>query len=389
MPPLDRRIRFVGALPPYRGGISHFTQRTALGMRERGHEVEGITFSRQYPSFLFPGKSQVAPVEGDELRASRWIDTLNPWSWWQCARRLREDAPDAVVFNYWMPFFAPAYGSIARGIASRVPARLCIAHNAIPHESRPGDRALTRWFLRSCDAFLALSREVEADLRELGAPGPVVYSPHPIYDVFGEGVDRSVARQELGIDPQAPVVLFFGYVRPYKGLDVLLDAFHLARQTRPDLKLMVVGEFYAGETETRAKLRELGLEDGVRLVADYVPNEQVPLWFSACDVVAQPYLSATQSGVAQVAYQFERPVILTDVGGLAEIVPHERAGFVVPPRDPEALAAALVRFFEEDWAERLTAGVREERRRFAWEPFFERVEELVEACLTEPGKGRR
>lgn len=386
MPPASRSLRFVGALPPYRGGISHFTRRTALGMRARGHRVEGITFSRQYPGLLFPGKSQVAPSDEDELRAPRWIDSINPWTWWQCAQRLRAQGPDAVVFNHWMPFFAPAYGTIARRIDPAVGARLCIAHNVIPHEGRPGDQTLTRWFLNGCDGFLALSREVEADLHALGAPGPVLHSPHPIYDVFGDAVDRKEARRALGIDAEAPVILFFGYVRPYKGLDVLLDALHRALERRGDLQLMVVGEFYSGEAETREKVRALGLGDHVRLVADYVPDEQVALWFSACDVVAQPYVTATQSGVAQVAYHFERPVILTDVGGLAEIVPHEKSGFVVPPRDPRALAEALVRFFEEDWAERLTAGVREERRRFDWEPLFESIERLVEECLARRGR---
>jgi D-inositol-3-phosphate glycosyltransferase len=377
MPSAISRLSVLGALPPYRGGIAHFTTTTALGLRARGYEVQPLTFTRQYPGLLFPGKSQFAQDSEEPVETTRCLDSIGPWSWWRTASLVRDFAPQAILFNHWMPFFAPAYGTVARRIDARATRRICLAHNAIPHERRLGDNALSRYFFRACDGFITLSAEVERDLRQLGITAPVRQVEHPIYDIFGEAVPKPDARQRLDLDPNRPTLLFFGYVRPYKGLDVLIEALAEARLRRPELQLLVVGEFYEGEQRTRDRIVELKLQDHIRLVAEYVPDDEVRYWFSASDVVVQPYLSATQSGVAQIAFQFERPMILTDVGGLAEIVPHEEAGFVVPPGDASALAAELDRFFDGDWAERLQAGVRRSRDRFSWDRLYEALEELT------------
>jgi glycosyltransferase involved in cell wall biosynthesis len=372
------RISVVGALPPYRGGISHCGAESVRGLRARGYEVQALSFSRQYPGFLFPGTSQTSPdASADDIGAKRCIDTLNPLTWWDCARRLREFDPAAVLFHHWMPFFAPAYGTILRRLDPSRTRRLCLTHNAIPHERRPGDLALSRYLFRACDGFIAWSRSVEQDLRKLGVRAPIRQVDHPTHDIFGTPMDRPEARAQLGLDPHRPTLLFFGYIRPYKGLDDLVEAFARARDRRPDLQLLVVGEFYEGEERIRARIAELGLGDDLKLVSRYVADHEVAAWFSACDVVVQPYRSATQSGVVPIAFRFERPVILTDVGGLAEVVPHEVAGLVVPPDDTEALASALVRFFEEDWSTRLEQGVRAGRHRFSWDRVLDAFEELA------------
>ncbi len=377
------RLSLIGPLPPYRGGIAHFSTTTVRGLRARGHEIQALTFSRQYPSLLFPGRSQFSESGEDPVGALRCLDTLNPWTWESTARRIRDFDPQVLVFNHWMPFFAPAYGTVARRIDSRRTRRICLTHNAIPHEDRPGDALLSRYFFRACDGFITLSREVENDLRSLGIDAPLRCIDHPIYSLFGEGLARDRARDQLKLDPDRPILLFFGYIRPYKGLDLLIEAFAQARERRPDLQLLVVGEFYEGEERIRSRVSELGLGESLRLVAEYVADEEVKLWFSACDVVVQPYLSATQSGVAQIAFQFGRPMILTDVGGLAEVVPHEQAGFVVPPHDPTALREAILRFFEEGWSGRLEAGVARARGRFSWDRLYEAVEDLAD--LRPPG----
>ena len=373
-------LALVGPLYPYRGGIAHFTQSLGRSLAERGHRVSAVTFSRQYPERLFPGRTQFETTPaGDALDAPRLIDTVGPRSWLRAARHLRALAPDAVVFQYWMPFVAPALGSVARRLGEG-PKRLAVVHNALPHERRPGDRALSRYFLRSCDGLLALSDSVRRDVERLAPGVPVRQAAHPTYDFFGAAVPRAEARALLGLPAGGPVLLFFGFVRRYKGLHLLLDAMPGILAQRPDVRLVVAGEFYDDEAPYRAHVRRLGLGDAVRFDAEYIPSEQVATYFGAADLVVQPYLSATQSGVAQVAFHFERPVLTTDVGGLAESVPHERAGLVVPPEDPAALAAAAVRFFEEDMAEALAAGVREVRAATDWRHVCEALEGLAEGA---------
>ncbi len=375
-----QHIALVGPLYPYRGGIAHFTHSLGRSLAARGHRVSAVTFSRQYPEFLFPGRTQfeMTPPQG-ALDAPRLIDVLGPWSWLRTARHLRDLAPDAVVFQHWMPFFAPALGTVARRLDGGT-RRLAVVHNALPHERRPGDRALSRYFLRACDGLLVLSDSVRRDVEALAPDVPVRQASHPTYDLFGKAVPRAEARAALGLPPDAPVLLFFGFIREYKGLRVLLDAMPQIRARLPGVRLVVAGEFYDDEAPYREQVRRLGLEEAVRFDAEYVPTDRVARYFGAADLVVQPYLSATQSGVAQIAFHFERPVVTTDVGGLAESVPHERAGLVVPPEDPAALAAAAVRFFEEEMAEALEEGVREVRAATGWGRICEALEGLV--CKT-------
>jgi glycosyltransferase involved in cell wall biosynthesis len=380
-PPLH--IALVGPLYPYRGGIAHFTHSLGRRLEARGHRLSPVTFHRQYPEFLFPGRTQFETSRPpDAFDAPRLLDTINPVSWERTARHLRGLAPDAVVFQYWMSFLAPSLGSVARRLGEA--RRLAVVHNALPHERRPGDRALGRYALGAMGGLLVLSESVRRDVEGLAPGVPVRQAAHPVYDFFGDPVPRGEARAALGLPADAPVLLFFGFVRRYKGLHVLLDALPQIRVRVPRVRLVVAGEFYDDAAPYRQQVRHLGLEDVVRFDAEYVPNERVAPYFGAADLVVQPYLSATQSGVANVAYHFERPLVTTDVGGLAETVPSD-AGLVVPPEDPAALADAVARFFERRLAGRLAEGVRRMKADGGWDGVCAAVEALATGTRQLPG----
>jgi D-inositol-3-phosphate glycosyltransferase len=371
-------LALVGPMPPYRGGIAHFSLALARALRGRGHTVSAVTFSRQYPARLFPGQTQFepGPPPADTPEAPRLLDSVDPRSWLRTARYLRRLAPDAVVFAHWMPFFAPAYGSVARRLAQG-PRRIALVHNALPHERRPGDVALSRYFFGSTDGLLALSESVRRDLERLAPGVPLREAPHPVYPPEAPPVPRAEARQRLGLPEDAPVLLFFGFVRRYKGLDVLLDALPVIRRGAPGARLVVAGECYEGGEAYRRQIASLGLGEVVAFEDRYLAPEEVPLYFGAADLVVQPYRSATQSGVAQTAFGYGVPVLTTDVGGLAEAVPDGEAGLVVPPEAPEALAEAAVRFFREPGlAGRLRAGAAG-RQRGSWGAVCEALESLA------------
>ncbi len=372
------KIIIVGPVFPWRGGIAHHSASLANRLRNT-HEVEMVTFSRQYPSFLFPGKSQYDTAGQPPLvPIHQWIDSINPFSWLVTARRIRKLKPDIVVFAYSLPYFAPCYGIIAALIRWGTRARaLFLCHNIVPHEKHFGDELLTRFAFAFSDYFIVQSRGVENDLLRLVPRAKYVLSPHPIYEKFGPPQPKREARPRLRIE--APkVLLYFGYIRPYKGVTVLIDALkQLVDGGMTDMLLLIVGEFYDDEERYRRKIRELHIDAHVRIVSEYVPNDEVPLYFSAADVVILPYLSATQSGIAQIAYNFNTPMIATDVGGLAEVVVDGKTGIVVPAGDPTALASAIRRFYESGMEGELAAGVAAEKKRYSWETFISRLEELV------------
>ena len=374
------RITLLGPFWPYRGGIAHFNAGLARALIEGGHDVRTVTFRRQYPDRLFPGQTQLEPGPSPPgvPRAPARLDTLNPQTWTRTADRIADEGAEVVVFPYWMPLMAPMWGVVVRRLRRRGVTVLALVHNAIPHERKPGDLVLGRFALGRADGLLALSSRVAADLDRLGVTASVRTVPHPVYDGFGPAPPRPDARERLGLPDEAPVFLFFGFIRPYKGLHVLLDAWGGVVERVPDARLVVAGEFYADEDALRAQAAPLG--DSVRFDAAYIPDDRVGLYVSAADAVVQPYVTATQSGVAQVAFGYGRPVITTDVGGLAETVPDGVAGLVVPPNDPDALADALVRFVTDDLGGALEAGVRRIREAYSWS----RVAEAVEALAAPP-----
>ena len=374
------RVAVVGPVHPFRGGIAHFTEMTADVLSRRGHAVRPVSFARQYPELLFPGKTQFEPEDEAPAvvrGAPRLLDTVNPATWLQTAWHLYQIEPDVVVFQYWMPFFAPSYGIIARILRRLDVPSLAVVHNALPHERHVGDAGLSRFFLRACDGFVVMSDAVRDDLQALRRSDTAVCQiAHPVYERFGAPVPQADARDALNVPEDVPVALFFGFVREYKGLHVLLDAMPRILERVPDLHLLVAGEPYGDADRYRQIIADHGLEDRVRWHDDYVPSSDVPLYFSATDLVVQPYVSATQSGVAQIAFHFERPMVVTDVGGLAEVIPNEDAGFVVPPRDAGALAEAVARYFTESWRERLVQGVRRQKQRYSPDRLAEAIESL-------------
>lgn len=375
-----KRIVLVGPMHPYRGGIAHFLETMYWGLQERGHAVSVVTFTRQYPKILFPGKTQFVRGKPDRLiPADRIVDSINPVTWYKAARHISKLKPDVVIFKYWMPFFAPAFGTIARRTARAGARVILVVDNAIPHERHPGDAQLGRFMLRAAHGCIVMSEAVSRDVEALNKHVPRRLVAHPLYDMFGEAMQAGDARKSLGLPPGDPVLLFFGFVRKYKGLHVLLDAMPSIVASLPNARLVVAGEWYDNEDSYRNQVIRNSLQDNVRFDAAYIPNEDVPRYFSAADVVVQPYVSATQSGVAQVAFNFDKPMIITDVGGLAEVVRHEEDGLVVPPDDPQALADAVVRFFGENMGDRFKEGVRMRKQEFGWSKLFEAVESLV--CL--------
>lgn len=374
------KITILGPAHPYRGGLAAIMETMARVFRRRGHEVKIDTFTRQYPSLLFPGKSQTvsAPPPAD-LPIERCVDTMNPLNWWRVGRRLQLERPDFVLLKYWTPFMAPCFGTIARLARKNGHTRvLCQIDNVEPHEHHFVDKLFNRYFLRSVDGFVYMSEQVH---RELAAytDAPALFSPHPLFENFGSRVGRSEACMRLGLDPAAGYALFFGLIRDYKGLDLLLDAWaRLRREGRiGGKKLIVAGEFYTPKEPYLARIAALGLQEEVILHDRFIPDAEVKYYFSAADCVVQPYKTATQSGVTQIAYQFCTPMIVTAVGGLAEIVPDGRVGYVCPPT-VEGVADAVERIYAPGVLERFRQNCIEERKRFSWEEMCSRIEELYE-----------
>lgn len=371
------KIILVGTAYPLRGGIAHYLALLYHRLLARRHDVQIVTFSRQYPSMLFPGKSQEeVRSSGVAVPSHQMIDSINPWSWIRTALWIRRQGPDLVVFKYWLPFFGPCFGTIAAIVRRKTRIKtLFICDNIIPHERRIGDRALTSFAFRFVDQFIVQSHAVERELQEFLPGAPSLYVPHPVYEIFGPAIPKGRAREQLGL-LSSKVLLFFGYIRPYKGLDVLLEALPRVLQHH-DVTLVVVGESYEGTSHYLKRTQDLGVSNAVVLHTEYVPSDSVSMYFSACDVVVLPYRSATQSGIVQIAYQFGRPVIATDVGGLAEVVLHEDTGLIVPPEDSKALAEAIIRFYDENLEERFAQRVKQERTKYTWDALVDALEESV------------
>lgn len=363
----------VGTAYPHRGGIAHYVALLTRELRAAGHEVTVISFSRQYPGFLFPGKSQEETgPETIRVDAEPLIDTVNPLSWFRAAARIRSLAPDLVVYKYWMPFFAPAYGTVARRVRAAGIRNCFLLDNLIPHERRPGDLALTRWALGPVDCFIAQSAAVAGDLRSFRPRAPLAEVPHPVYSIFPPGAGRAAARERLGVTA-SEVALFFGFIRGYKGLANLFRAVARIPGER-DFQLLVGGEFYEDDRPYRRLMAELGIEHRVVLHDRYIPNDEVGDFFNAANVVVLPYVTATQSGIIQIAFNYDRPVITTDVGGLPEVVRPGELGEVVPAEDPGRLAEALLDYFDGGKEARYAPRVAEEKKRYSWSGLVEVLE---------------
>ncbi|MBR4804196.1 MAG: glycosyltransferase [Bacteroidales bacterium] len=371
-------IIIVGTAYPYRGGLAAFNERLAAEYMAQGHKVEIYTFTLQYPNFLFPGKTQYStePAPKD-LVIHRRVNSCNPFNWIKVGREIRRKRPDMVIIKYWIPFMAPCLGTIARMARKNGHTKvLSILDNVIPHEHRIGDKMFSKYFVHSIHGFVAMSQSVLQDLRLFTADKPAEFCPHPLYDHYGQRLQRSEALQLLKLDDNCRYVLFFGFIRTYKGLDLLLEAFANEWLRQSDVKLIVAGEFYGDSAPYLQQIEQLGIADKVVLCTDFIPDSEVNRYFSVADIVAQPYKTATQSGVTQIAFHFEKPMLVTNVGGLAEIVPDGKIGYVVEP-DKDQIAMALRRFFEENKKDEFEANIVEEKQKYSWSRFTDAIETVA------------
>ncbi|OGX84054.1 glycosyl transferase family 1 [Hymenobacter lapidarius] len=373
------KVVIIGPAYPLRGGLATYNERLARAFAEADDAVRIVTFSLQYPDFLFPGQTQFSTEAGPaDVAIEVSLNSVSPWSWWQVGRKLRAERPDLVIFRFWLPFMGPALGTVARLVRGNGHTRVvAITDNVIPHEKRPGDGPLTRYFLSACDGFVTMSRSVLADLQRLGfASKPALYRPHPLYDNFGPIKPKDTALQALGLPDSTGYLLFFGFIRAYKGLDIMLEAFADKRVAALPVKLIVAGEFYEDAAPYDALIHRYNLEERIVRATDFIPNEKVVDYFCAADLVVQPYKNATQSGVSQIAYHFERPMLVTDVGGLAELIPDGVVGYVVPPT-PTAIADAIVDFYAHGREDDFAAGVREQKKQFSWPMMVAALKEVA------------
>ncbi|MBR9859319.1 glycosyltransferase family 4 protein [bacterium] len=372
----QKHIVIVGPAHPLRGGLATYNQLLATRLQDQGHKVEILTFSLQYPSILFPGKSQYSSDPApDDLNIRVALNSINPLNWWKEGRRLKKLKPDLVIFRFWMPFMGPCLGTLGRIVRKNKHTKVvAITDNIIPHEKRPLDTQFTSYFLKSCHGFVAMSRAVQADLKALIKTQPALFNPHPMYESFGAAVSKEEACKELGLDIEFEYMLFFGFIRKYKGLDLLLEAF--AKVNNSKLKLIVAGEYYDSPEAYQELMDKLNLRDRIVEVNDFIPDSRVKYFFSASSLVVQTYKTATQSGVTQVAYYYDVPMLVTDVGGLAELVPHNKVGYVVPV-DAQEIADSIETFYSEQKEAEFSKNILEEKKRFTWDSMINKLFEAA------------
>lgn len=372
------KIIIVGPSHPYRGGIAAFTDRLAAEFVAENVDVELYTFTLQYPSILFPGKTQYsdAPAPND-ISIFRRINSINPLTWIKTAKEIKTKNPDIVIFAYWMSFFASCYAKMAKIIKKNKVSRcIGLVHNMMPHEQSILDRLFSPHFVKRMDAFVALSKSVLADVSRLDNKSkPKYFSPHPLYDHYGDKEDKVMAMNSLYMDNNYNYLLFFGLIREYKGLDLLLKAMSDKRLDKYPLKLIVAGEFYEKKEPYLKMIDDLDINDKVIICDKYIPDEEVKNFFNLADMVVQPYKSATQSGVTQIAYHFEKPMLVTDVGGLREIVPNGKVGYVVEA-EPSQIADAICDFYDNERIEYFESNIIEEKKKYEWSKMTETIMKL-------------
>ena len=371
------KITILSTAFPYRGGIAVFTERLARAFQAEKDHVNISTFSLQYPNFLFPGKSQYSSSEKPkDLTIVQEVNSINPLNWFWLGLKLKKQKADILILKYWIPFMAPCLGTIARIVKRNKHTKVIVViDNLIPHEKRFGDHLLNTYFVNSVDGFVAMSESVFNDLDQFGANKKKVLGVHPLYDNFGEAISKENAIVRLSLDKNYKYILFFGIIRKYKGLDILLEAFADNRLQNQNLKLIVAGEFYEDAKPYYDLIEKYNLSDSVVLATKFIPDEKVVDYFCAADIIAQPYKNATQSGVTQIAYHFEKPMLVTNVGGLNEIVPNHKVGYVCEPNAKD-VSDCLVDFFSKDKESEFIEGVKEEKSKYSWDKMIENIKSL-------------
>ena len=373
-----KKIIIVGTAYPMRGAMAQLNSILFKHLTDF-YNVKIYSFKRQYPEFLFPGKTQyesgepAIKIPKDKNVIS--IDSINPFNWIISALKMRAEKPDLLIFRYWIPFFAPSFFVVSFIVKMFSKTKvLFICDNVIPHEKRPGDKLLTKLVFSVVDYFIVQSKTVEKDLKIFNKKNkPYTLSSHPLYNVFGEKLDKIEAKEFLQKEynlsfNDSRIILFFGYIRKYKGLMFLLDAMpDIIR--KQNIKLIVAGEYYENETPYRDKIKEFNLDNNVIIISSFIPENHVRYFFSACDCLVLPYVNATQSGIVPLAYFYDKPVIVTDVGGLSEVVIDSKTGFVVKPSNSNEIYEAVNMFYSENLEEKFSDNVKEEKKKYLWESF--------------------
>ena len=371
------RVIIIGPAHPLRGGLATFNQRLANAFTDQGHTCSLLSFSLQYPDFIFPGTTQYSSEPAPEnLRIDTKINSINPFNWIRTGNWLKKQQADLIIVRFWLPLMGPALGTILRRARKNKKTKIiCIADNVIPHEKRPGDKPFTRYFLKSCDAFITMSEKVMSDLRLFEKTKPALLVSHPLYDNFGAILPKTEARTHLGLPADEKIILFFGFIRKYKGLDLLFEAMALPAIKNAGIRLLVAGEFYEEEKGYQAQIDQLGIREQLYLRTDFIPDSEVKYYLSAADAVIQPYRNATQSGVTPLAYHFEKPMVVTNVGGLPALVPDKKVGLVTEP-DPAAIAGGILQFYQlgEDY---FIPHLREEKKKYSWDRMVSSLTQLA------------
>ncbi len=369
----------IGPAYPLRGGLASYDERLAKAFMDKGYNTTIYTFSYQYPSFLFPGTTQYSTEPAPEnITIKIKINSVNPLNWISVGNELKKLKPDIIVVRYWLPFMGPCLGTILRRVKKNHHTKvICIADNIFPHEKRPGDKAFTKYFLKPVDGFITMSQKVLQDLHQFAKGKPAQFIPHPLYDNFGEKISKQEARTKLNINRDDKVILFFGFIRKYKGLDILLNAMKLLKQISSvhNIKLLIAGEFYEDEKNYTRLFNDPAIKENLIIHTEFISDSMVKYYLCAADCVVQPYRSATQSGVTPLAYHFEIPMIVTNVGGLPSLVPDRKVGLVAEP-NAESIAEKVKEYFELG-EEFFLPHLREEKKNYSWDNIVKAITEIL------------
>jgi len=376
------KVFIIGPGFPLRGGPAQFNENLCREFNKMGHDAQIISYSLQYPNFLFPGSSQfeTSGSAPSDIKIHTLINTVNPFNWFSVARFIKREKPDFIIFRYWLPFFGPSLGTIGRLVRKGTNIKvLALTDNIIPHEKRAGDKPFTKYFVKACHGFITMSKAVFNDISVFTPTDKKVYSPHPMYETYGVGVSKEEARKKLNLNPNDKIILFFGLIRKYKGLDILLEAMADDKIKNSGVKLLVAGEFYEDKQPYLDLIEKHGLKDKVIFHSQFIPNEEVRYYFCASDLVAQTYRNATNSGVTMVGYYYEKPMLVTDVGGLSELVPHRKIGYTVPIETAK-ISESISDYFENNREKTFTENLKQEKTKYLWPTFINRVLELYNRC---------
>ncbi|MCO5232412.1 MAG: glycosyltransferase family 4 protein [Chitinophagales bacterium] len=373
------KVAILGTAYPFRGGLAAYNERMAKEMLVQGDQVKIYTFSLQYPAFLFPGTSQYSSLPAPkDLDIEVCVNSINPFNWIKTGLKIRKWKPDILIVKFWLPFMAPCLGTICKIVRTNKHTKvIAVLDNIIPHEHRIGDKLFTQYFVNSVDGFIAMSNSVYNDINYFDNKKQRLLYPHPLYDNYGSIIDKSEAKKQLGLDIHTNYLLFFGLIRDYKGLDILLKAFALLKNKLSNTKLIIAGDYYANKEEYEQLFDTLKIKQDLELHTQFIPDDEVNKFFCAADVVVQPYKTATQSGVTQICYHFNKPMIVTNVGGLPEIVPHNKVGLVVEPNEI-AVADAILQFYQEAKEIEFINNILIEKEKYSWNTLCTKIKQLAE-----------